>query len=80
MLEGQVATISALPADKKYLVLLNLPDPLITNQKANIEFKQELTGIIEIITEDLRILDRLLFQLKNSMQRNKPNSVKQHKF
>ena len=73
MLEGQVATISALPADKKYLVLLNLPDPLITNQKVNIEFKQELEGTTEIVTEDLRLLHRFLFHLKSLLERKKQN-------
>ena len=75
MLEGQVATISALPADKKYLVLLKLPDPLITNQKVNIEFKQELAGTTEIVTEDLRLLHRFLFHLKSLLERKKPNAA-----
>jgi hypothetical protein len=69
MLQGEVATISALPADKRHLVWLNLPDPLIINQKVSIEFKQELTGITEIVTEGLRLSSRLIFQITNLMQR-----------
>jgi len=71
MIRGKVEAVSALPSEKKYLVLLALPNQLVTNQKIKVEFKQELTGTTEIVTEDLRLMHRLLFQMKSLIQRYK---------
>ncbi|MCL2290379.1 MAG: HlyD family secretion protein [Bacteroidetes bacterium] len=64
MMKVQIAHISLVPIDKnnqKYFVLeVVFPDLLVTNYGKTLEFSQEMTGTAEIITEDLRLLDRFL--------------------
>ncbi len=66
MLTGRVATISLTP-DKEdlYLVDVSLPAKLITSYHKEIEFQQEKRGTAEIITEDLRLLERFFYQFKS---------------
>jgi len=68
MLRGRVSNIS-LTQDKDglYLVDVLLQEKLITSYKKEIEFKQEMTGVAEIITEDLRLLERFFYQFKALM-------------
>lgn len=68
MLKGQVASISLTP-DKEglYLVDVSLPEKLITSYNKEIKFQQEMSGTAEIITEDLRLLERFFYQFKQIM-------------
>lgn len=68
MLRGYVSNISLTP-DKEglYLVDVSLPKKLITSYNKEIEFQQEMSGIAEIITEDLRLLERFFYQFKSLM-------------
>jgi len=66
MLEGTVKNISLVPDnDGNYLIDVNLPKKLITSYNKEIAFKQEMRGTAEIITEDLRLIERFFYQLKN---------------
>ena len=66
MLIGKVSSISLVP-DKEgnYIVDVSFPQKLITSYKKEIEFKQEMTGTAEIITEDLRLIERFFYQFKS---------------
>jgi len=65
MLKGHVSHISLTP-DKEglYLVDVSLPKKLITSYHKEIVFQQEMSGTAEIITEDLRLLERFFYQFK----------------
>jgi hypothetical protein len=64
-LEGKINSISFTPTkDGYYLIDVSLPSKLITSYQKEIKFKQEMTGRAEIITEDLRLIDRFFYQLK----------------
>jgi len=65
-LKGAIKNISAVP-DKEgyYLIDVQLPKTLITSYKKAIDFKQDMRGSAEIITEDLRLIERFFYQLKN---------------
>ncbi|MCF6348956.1 MAG: HlyD family secretion protein [Flavobacteriaceae bacterium] len=66
MLEGTIKSISLVPDnDGFYLIDVKLPKKLITTYNKEIEFKQEMRGTVEIITEDLRLIERFFYQLKN---------------
>ncbi len=66
MLEGTIKIISLVPdKDGYYLIDISLPKKLITTYNKEIEFKQEMRGTVEIITEDLRLIERFFYQLKN---------------
>jgi len=70
VLTGQVNHISSLTdKDGNYLLEVALPPNLITSYQKKIEFRQEMTGSAEIITEDLRLMDRFLYQLREVLSR-----------
>jgi len=61
-----IKSISLVPdTDGNYLIDVDLPKKLITTYNKEIAFKQEMRGSAEIITEDLRLIERFFYQLKN---------------
>ncbi len=64
MLHGQVSGISSLPIDGKYLLTIDLPRGLVTTMNRELKFKQQLTGTTQVITEDLRLIERFIYQLR----------------
>ena len=70
VIEGKLKTIS-LTRDKEGNLLLNieLPNGLQTSYKKQINFQQEMTGTADIVTEDLRLLERLLYQFRDVFRR-----------
>ncbi|WP_422080697.1 HlyD family secretion protein [Ulvibacterium sp.] len=70
ILKGEVENISLTPdKDGFYLVDVSLPHEMITSYGKEIQFKQEMRGVAEIITEDLRLLERFFYQLKEAFER-----------
>jgi hypothetical protein len=51
--------------DGNLLLDVALSDGLQTSYKKQIIFQQEMKGSAEIVTEDLRLLERILYQFKN---------------
>ncbi|CAL2101434.1 HlyD family secretion protein [Tenacibaculum sp. 190130A14a] len=65
-LNGEVQSISLLPDEKgNYLIDVKLPQDLKTTYEKEIVFRQEMQGTAAIITEDLRLIERFFYQLKN---------------
>lgn len=65
-LQGKIESISLIPDDEGlYLINVSLPEKLITSYNKEIPFKHEMLGAAEIITEDLRLIERFFYQLKN---------------
>lgn len=66
MLKGIVKTISLIP-DKEGNLFIDvlLSKGLETSYKKQIIFQQEMSGTAEIVTEDLRLIERLLYQLRD---------------
>ena len=70
VLKGKVNHISEISdKDGFYTIDVTLPNKLITSYNKEIEFKQEMRGTAEIITEDLRLIQRFFYQLNKIMQR-----------
>ncbi len=70
MLKGKIQNISLIPnKDGLYLIDVSLSEKLITSYNKEIDFKQEMLGTAEIITEDLRLIDRFFYQFKNILKR-----------
>lgn len=65
VLKGKVKNISLIP-DKDGNLLLDviLSKGLTTSYHKQVVFQQEMSGNAEIITEDLRLLERLLYQFR----------------
>lgn len=70
ILKGIVKSISLIP-DKEglYLIDVELPQILITSYNIEIDFKQEMRGTAEIVTEDLRLIERFFYQFKEVLKR-----------
>lgn len=65
-LETNVISISTIPdVEGNYLVDAELPKKLVTNYAKTIPFQNEMTGSAEIITEDLRLIERFFYRVRN---------------
>jgi HlyD family secretion protein len=63
-LEGEVAAISLVARDNLELITVALPKGLRTNYRKDLSFKQGMQGTAEIVTENLRIFERVFNQLR----------------
>ena len=64
MVRGVVNNISLVPIKDYYMVEIALPNGLLTTYKKELPFSQEMTANIDIITENLRLLERFILPLK----------------
>lgn len=69
MVSGIVRSRSLVIQDNSYIVEVALPEGLKTNYGNNLPFNQEMTGTAEIITDDIRLLDRIFKPLKSILER-----------
>ena len=67
---GKVQSISMVARDGANLVLIDLPHPLVTSFHRNIQFKQEMAGEGSIVTEDIRLLGRVLYEIRRAFVNN----------
>jgi len=66
VLKGKIKNISLVPdKDGNLLLDVALPNGLQTSYKKQIVFQQEMKGSAEIVTEDLRLIERILYQFKS---------------
>jgi hypothetical protein len=70
LIEGEVVQISDIPDGDHYNVQISIPNKLVTSARREIPFKQNLTGQTEIMTNNLRLLERFVYQLKIAMARS----------
>lgn len=70
IIKGIISAISLTP-DKEGNLLINvsLPKSLETSYKKQIVFRQEMSGTADIVTEDLRLIERLLYQFRDIFKR-----------
>lgn len=70
IIKGFISAISLTP-DKEGNLLINvsLPKSLETSYKKQIVFQQEMSGTADIVTEDLRLIERLLYQFRDIFKR-----------
>ncbi|GEO02907.1 hemolysin [Adhaeribacter aerolatus] len=64
IVQGTVQTISPIPQNNVYTIQIALPQGLTTSYRRELPFRQEMQGTAEIITEDLRLLERMLHQFR----------------
>ena len=69
IVRGKVASISLVPNKNYYAAEVALPNGLITNYGNNIQFRQEMPGVAEIITENLSLLKRIINPAKSVIKR-----------
>ncbi|MEQ6125289.1 HlyD family efflux transporter periplasmic adaptor subunit [Pseudotenacibaculum sp. MALMAid0570] len=65
-LNGAISFISLAPNQQgNYLIDVSIDKELTTSYNKKIPFRQEMKGTAKIITEDLRLIHRFFYQLKN---------------
>ncbi len=64
MLQGRIQQIAALPKEDIYVADVALSDGLRTTYGQQLAFKAEMTGTAEIITDNLRLIERVFNQLR----------------
>lgn len=71
MLKGRVRNISVIPQKQNYSVEVALPDQLTTTYDKKLEYKEEMQGTAEIITEELTLFKRIFYQFRKLMKKEK---------
>jgi len=69
IVEGRVQNIAFAPDDKgNYYVDVTLPKGLKTSYHRNLAFDKELKGNAEIVTQDLRLIERIFYQMRKLLR------------
>lgn len=69
IVEGRVQNIAFAPDDKgNYFVDVTLPKGLKTSYHKNLAFDKELKGNAEIVTQDLRLIERIFYQMRKLLR------------
>ena len=70
IIKGVIKAISLTPdKDGNLLINVSLPNGIQTSYKKQITFQQEMSGTADIVTEDLRLIERLLYQFRDIFRR-----------
>ncbi len=66
ILKGKVQNISLVPDKEGNVILdISLPNKLVSSYDKEIPFQQEMKGSADIITEDLRLIERFFYQFRS---------------
>lgn len=76
IVHGVVNNISVVPSGESYIVDVGLPHGLTTTYGKTLVFTQEMHATAEIITDDLRLLERLFSPLKKIFSEQKMQEQK----
>ncbi len=69
MLKGLVRNISSIPQKQNYSIEVELPHQLETSYKKKLEYKEEMQGTAEIVTEELSLFNRIFYQFRKLMKK-----------
>lgn len=65
MLEGKIQTMSTVTdKDGNYFIEITIPNGLTTTFDKKIKFDKELTGQADIITDEMRLIERIFYQFR----------------
>lgn len=68
-LVGKVVKLSSVPNQDAYFAEVMLTQGLRTTYNKDLEYHPEMTGIAEIITEDLSLIERIFYKIKEIFDR-----------
>jgi HlyD family secretion protein len=71
MVRGIVKSKSLVPTGDAYVIEIELPDGLKTLYDTNLEFTQNMQGTAEIITENIRLLQKIVNPFRYMVSKNK---------
>ena len=70
MIQGKIKSISLIPTDNAYIAEVEFSEGLKTNYGKKLEFSQEMQGTAEIITDDIRLIERFFNPIKALLKKN----------
>ncbi len=71
MVHGIIESRSLVPQEDLYVLDVSLPDGLSTFYGKQLDFSQNMSGRAEIITEDIRLIERLIYPFKYLVEKNR---------
>ena len=71
MVQGIIESRSLVPDENLYILDVNLPDGLSTFYGKQLQFSQNMAGRAEIIAEDMRLIERLIYPFKYIVEKNR---------
>jgi len=71
MVRGIIKSKSLVPSKDAYIIEIDLPEGLTTLYGIKLEFTQNMQGTAEIITEDVRLLQKIINPFRYMISRNK---------
>lgn len=75
-LKGIVASISNTPTkDGFYVVDIRFPNGIVTNYNITLPISQQMHGTADIVTNDLRLFDRILMPMKKLLTNNETQNM-----
>ncbi len=77
MVTGYVDKISIVPADNTYAVDVVFPDGLRSNYQMDLPFTQKMRGKAEIITQDIRLMERIIRPLRSLIQNRSMRTIEE---
>ena len=69
MLKGNVKSISVMPQKETYAIEVSLPNNLTTSYNKHLEYKEEMQGSADIITQELSVFDRVFYQFRKLLKK-----------
>ena len=75
-IQGVVQEIAVLPNKNFYRIGVGLPNGLLTNYHRTLNYQPEMEGIADIITENLRLTDRVFYRFRQMFSRKDPRKEK----
>jgi HlyD family secretion protein len=61
---GEIRNISLVPVEGNYTVEIILPNGLKTTYRKELKFAQEMQAVADIVTDDMRLIERLFMPIK----------------
>jgi HlyD family secretion protein len=71
MVRGIVKSKSLVPSEDAYIIEIDLPNGLTTLYGNKLEFTQNMQGTAEILTDDIRLLQKIINPFRYMVSRNK---------
>ncbi len=65
MLQGAIRSISMVPSENFYSVEIYFQNGMLTNYGKTLDFYQRMQGSAEIITDDIRLIERIFMPIKS---------------
>jgi multidrug resistance efflux pump len=70
MVIGRIEKISLAPDEKYYLAEVSFPEGLVSNYGKKLTFSGEMSGSAEVITEDMRLIERIFNPIKSLLKKH----------